>query len=84
MLFITCFKGNIVVRRNDILGWIFLMLFAALMAGFVQGVTGFGSGIIMMIFLPYLLPINQSAGVSTLTMIVANIMVVWHYRKYLK
>lgn len=80
----TCFKGNIVVRRNDILGWIFLMLFAALMAGFVQGVTGFGSGIIMMIFLPYLLPINQSAGVSTLTMIVANIMVVWHYRKYLK
>lgn len=66
------------------MNWIFVMLFAALMAGFVQGVTGFGSGIIMMIFLPYLLPINQSAGVSTLTMVVANIMIVWHYRKYLK
>lgn len=66
------------------MSWVFVMLLAAMMAGFVQGVTGFGSGIIMMIFLPYLLPINQSAGVSTLTMVVANIMVVWHYRKYLK
>lgn len=60
------------------------MILAATMAGFVQGVTGFGSGIVMMIFLPYLLPINQSAGVSTLTMLVANAMVVWRYRKYLK
>lgn len=60
------------------------MLLAALLAGFVQGVTGFGSGIIMMIFLPILLPINQSAGVSTLTMLVANIMMVWRYRKYLQ
>jgi len=60
------------------------MIFAAMMAGFVQGVTGFGSGIVMMIFLPYLLPINQSAGVSTLTMSVAIIMVAWKYRKYLK
>jgi len=60
------------------------MIFAALMAGFVQGVTGFGSGIVMMIFLPHLLPINQSAGVSTLTMLVATVMVAWKYRKYLK
>jgi Predicted permeases len=60
------------------------MILAATMAGFVQGVTGFGSGIVMMIFLPYLLPINQSAGVSTLTMLIANAMVVWRYRKYLK
>ncbi len=62
--------------------WIIIMLVAAMMAGFVQGVTGFGSGIVMMVFLPHLLPINQSAGVSTLTMVVANVMVVWHYRKY--
>lgn len=64
--------------------WMFGMIFVALMAGFVQGVTGFGSGIVMMIFLPHLLPISQSAGVSTLTMLVANVMVVWRYRKYLK
>lgn len=67
-----------------IVSWVFMMLFAALVAGFVQGVTGFGSGIIMMIFLPSLLPISQSAGVSTLTMSVAIIMVAWHYRKSLK
>ncbi|MFC6177021.1 sulfite exporter TauE/SafE family protein [Companilactobacillus huachuanensis] len=66
------------------MSWVFVMLFAALVAGFVQGVTGFGSGIIMMIFLPSLLPINQSAGVSTLTMVVAIIMVAWHYRKFLR
>src|SRR5699024_11687361 len=64
--------------------WIIIMLAAAMMAGFVQGVTGFGSGIVMMVFLPYLLPINQSAGVSTLTMVVANVMIVWYYRKYFK
>lgn len=67
-----------------IVSWVFVMLFAALVAGFVQGMTGFGSGIIMMIFLPSLLPINQSAGVSTLTMVIAIIMVAWHYRKALK
>lgn len=66
------------------MSWILIMILAATMAGFVQGVTGFGSGIVMMIFLPYLLPINQSAGVSTLTMLIANAMVVWRYRKYLK
>jgi len=60
------------------------MVFAAMLAGFVQGVTGFGSGIVMMIFLPHLLPINQSAGVSTLTMLVATVMVAWKYRKYLE
>lgn len=64
--------------------WVFIMILAAMLAGFVQGVTGFGSGIVMMIFLPSLLPINQSAGVSTLTMFVANAMVVWQYRKFLK
>lgn len=66
------------------MSWIIVMILAATMAGFVQGVTGFGSGIVMMIFLPSLLPINQSAGVSTLTMLIANVMVVWRYRKHLK
>ncbi|MCH4008185.1 sulfite exporter TauE/SafE family protein [Companilactobacillus sp.] len=63
--------------------WVFIIILVAMMAGFVQGVTGFGSGIVMMVFLPHILPISQSAGVSTLTMIVANFMVFWHYRKHL-
>lgn len=66
------------------MSWIVIIILAALLAGFVQEVTGFGSGIVMMIFLPHLLPINQSAGVSTLTMLVATIMLAWRYRKFLK
>lgn len=66
------------------MAWVFIMIVIALMAGFVQGVTGFGSGIVMMIFLPHMLPIEQSAGVSTLTMLVANAMIVWRYRTYIR
>ncbi|GEO46612.1 sulfite exporter TauE/SafE family protein [Companilactobacillus kimchii] len=66
------------------MSWVFVMILAATLAGFVQGVTGFGSGIVLMVFLPQLLPINQSAGVSTLTMSIAIIMVAWKYRKALK
>lgn len=65
------------------MSWIIVLIFGALLAGFVQGVTGFGSGIVMMVFLPSLLPINQSAGVSTLTMLIATIMLAWRYRKSL-
>ncbi|WP_155287097.1 sulfite exporter TauE/SafE family protein [Lacticaseibacillus zhaodongensis] len=61
-----------------------VMLLPGLMAGLVQGLTGFGSGIILMIFLPGLLPISQGAGVSTLTMAAANLMMVWRYRKSIK
>lgn len=61
-----------------------VMLLPGFMAGLVQGLTGFGSGIILMIFLPGLLPISQGAGVSTLTMAVANFMMVWRYRKAIK
>ncbi|WP_461225616.1 sulfite exporter TauE/SafE family protein [Lacticaseibacillus suihuaensis] len=66
------------------MSWIWVMLGAGTLAGLVQGVTGFGSGIMMMIFLPALLPIGRSAGVSTLTMVVANVMMVWRYRHALK
>ncbi|WP_338034770.1 sulfite exporter TauE/SafE family protein [Lacticaseibacillus kribbianus] len=62
------------------MGWIWVMLGAGTLAGLVQGVTGFGAGIMMMIFLPALLPIGESAGVSALTMAVANLMMVWRYR----
>ena len=60
------------------------MLFAAVLASLVQGVTGFGSGIMLMIFLPTMLPIGQSAGVSTLTMLIAEVVLVWRYRHALK
>ncbi len=50
-------------------------------AGLVQGITGFGSGIVLMTFLPFVLPIPQGAGVSTLTMSGPNAALVWRYRR---
>lgn len=61
--------------------WILIMLGAALAASLVQGLTGFGSGIVLMVFLPRILPFGTSAGVSTLTMFVPTMMLVWRYRQ---
>lgn len=65
------------------MSWILWMLLAAILASTVQGVTGFGSGIMMMIFLPAMLPIGQSAGVATMTMVLAEIGLVWRYRHHI-
>ncbi len=56
----------------------------ALLAGLVQGLTGFGSGIILMIFLPALMPVAQAAGVAGMTMFVATAWLAWRYRKALQ
>lgn len=60
------------------------VLLPAILAGIVQGVTGFGSAIVLMVFLPTILPIPQSAGVASLIMSVANIMLAWRYRHSVK
>ncbi|MBU9788808.1 sulfite exporter TauE/SafE family protein [Lentilactobacillus sp. IMAU92037] len=59
------------------------VLLPAVLAGIVQGVTGFGSAIVLMVFLPTILPIPQSAGVASLIMSVSNIMLAWRYRRSL-
>lgn len=65
------------------MAWLWLVL-PGLLAGFVQGVTGFGSGIILMIFLPFFLPVGAAAGVSTLIMFVATALLAWRYRHFLQ
>lgn len=62
------------------MSWLFVLL-PAILAGLVQGLTGFGSGIILMIFLPSLFPIAQSAGIATLMMALATFLMVYRYRK---
>ncbi len=64
-----------------ILWFIFL---PAVLAGLVQGITGFGSAIVLMVFLPSILPIPQSAGVASLIMSVSNLMLAVRYRKHVK
>lgn len=59
-----------------------LVLLPAFLSGLVQGLTGFGAAIIMMIFLPQLLPMAQGAGVAGVIMLASVIPMVWKYRKY--
>jgi len=61
-----------------------LIILPAILAGLVQGLTGFGAAIIMMIFLPALLPIDQSAGVAGLIMAASVIMLVGRYHQAIK
>lgn len=63
--------------------WILIIL-PALLAGLVQGLTGFGAAIIMMIFLPSLLPIDQSAGVAGLIMAASVLTLVWRYHQAIR
>ena len=56
---------------------------AAVLAGIVQGVTGFGSGIVLMMVLPMFFPLPQSAGLSTAICLFLNAMMVYTYRKHI-
>lgn len=62
------------------------MIFIALsacIAGIVQGITGFGAGIVMMMILPMILGnIPQSAGVSTAICVILSAQMVYLYRKH--
>lgn len=57
--------------------------FAALMAGIIQGVTGFGASIIMMMALPLFLPITQGAGCSVAITILFSIIMIFNYHQYI-
>ncbi len=61
-----------------------VIAFIALCAGILQGVTGFGAGIVMMMVLPSLFPLNQAAGVSCAIAIVLSLSMFWRYRKYIE
>lgn len=61
-----------------------LMIFLpAILAGIVQGITGFGSGIVLMVFLPYIFQIMQSSAVSGAICGVLSLSMAYRYRKYI-
>lgn len=62
------------------MAWV-LVLLPAFLAGLVQGLTGFGAAIIMMIFLPQLMPIAQGAGVAGVAMLAIVGPMAWRYRR---
>ena len=55
---------------------------AALVGGILQGVTGFGCGIIMMLVLPFIYAIPQAAAVSSVGALVLAASMAWRYRAH--
>lgn len=62
----------------------FIMFFVACLAGLVQGITGFGASIVMMMFLPIHFVLTQSAGISTAICLFLNLTMFLTYRKFIK
>lgn len=62
--------------------WLLVFL-PGLLAGLVQGLTGFGAAIVMMIFLPQLFPIAQSVAVAGVIMAASVITLVWRYHQHI-
>ncbi|MGN1181440.1 MAG: sulfite exporter TauE/SafE family protein [Faecalibacillus sp.] len=62
----------------EFIGYIFLPAFVA---GIIQGVTGFGAGVVMMMFLPLQFSVIQSAGISSAICMILCAAMVYRYRK---
>ena len=60
-----------------------LIILITFLAGIVQGVTGFGAGIVMMMILPTFFALPQSAGISTAIGLFLNLSMVLMYRKHI-
>lgn len=58
-----------------------IVLVASMLGGFTQTVTGFGCGIVIMLFLPYIMTVVQASGLSVLITLILNVMLVAKYRK---
>lgn len=64
---------------------LFLMICVpAFLAGIVQGVTGFGAGIVMMMVFPFLFNVPQAAGLSSAIGTALCLLMVFRYRKYVQ
>ena len=57
------------------------ILFAiTMLAGLVQGVTGFGSCIVIMLVLPFYFPLAEAAGIAVATTLIMGIVMILRYR----
>lgn len=55
-----------------------------LLSGFVQGVSGFGAGIVFMGIAPYFLSVTGAAAVSNFVCLMLEIMMVIRYRRHIR
>ena len=64
------------------MNWPFLAL-ALICAGFVQGLSGFGFGLVSMSLMPLFLSVKQAAAISTVYSLLATVTIfTQHYREY--
>ena len=62
---------------------IFIVFLSAVAAGVIQAVTGFGSGVFMMIFFPMILPMLQASALSTAIALAMTLGMTISYRHYI-
>lgn len=62
----------------------FMAFIASLTAGIIQGLTGFGAGIVIMSLLPYAAGITKSAAIAPVISAVLLVSMVWMYRDALR
>ena len=58
--------------------------FASFVAGFLQGCTGFGAVMIMMMILPFFYPMTDAVGIANSATLAGNFYVAYQYRKHYK
>lgn len=60
------------------------VFFSAFGGGLVQASTGFGSGIVMMMFLPIFMSILEGSYLSTVVTVFMTVSIVWRYRSHIR
>lgn len=64
--------------------WFMAIMLSALVAGFEQGITGFGFGIVVMMIYPYLIGITQAACVAQCLAVFLCLAMAVRYRKHIR
>lgn len=65
------------------LGHAVLISFAGACAGLIQGITGMGGGMVLMLVLPYFFPVSQSAAISGAICLFLTFLMLMRYRKFI-
>lgn len=60
-----------------------LIALPAVLGGFVQGMTGFGCGIVIMLFLPMVLAVQKASALCMFAACFLNVSMVYTYRKHI-
>ncbi len=61
-----------------------IVLITAFFAGLIQGVTGFGAGIVMMSAIPYVINLPKAAAITNAVAVVLTIIMAYQYRNQIK